>query len=214
MCQIIPGILEKDWEKIEEKLKSLKSLTETVHIDVIDGKFANNLTFLDPTPFAKYKDEFLLEVHLMVEEPIDYLKPFFDAGFKRFLGHIEKMSDQTEFVAMGEIYGEIGLAIDGPTNLDELKVDLFDLDALLLMTIKAGFSGQSFKEEYLIKAKEIKKRLQNMPLGKEMIIEVDGGLDDWSIVKAKEAGANRFVSNSFLFKGDFLKQKKLLSSLI
>ena len=76
MCDIVPGILEKTWEDVEAKIKLLSPFAKSLHIDVIDGKFVNNLTFLDPAPFAKYKDQFLLEVHLMVEEPVNYLKPF------------------------------------------------------------------------------------------------------------------------------------------
>jgi len=199
--EIIPGILEKEWTEIERKIELAKPFAKTIHIDIIDGKFAPNTTFLDPGPFAKYTfpssgHALFFEVHLMVEEPINYLKPFSDVGFRRFLGHIEKMSDQIEFVAQGELLGEVGLAIDGPTDLSAVKVPYEDLDMMLIMSIKAGQSGQSFVPEYLKKVK-ILKRVQD-----DMKIEIDGGINDKTIIQAKNAGANRFVANSFIFKND------------
>lgn len=215
MFEIIPGILEKDWTEIERKINLVKSFARVVHIDIIDGKFAPNTTFLDPAPFAKYTlpssgQALLFEVHLMVEEPIQYLKPFAAVGFKRFLGHIEKMSDQVEFVAQGELLGEVGLAIDGLTSLDVVKVPYSDLDCVLIMTIKAGESGQVFVPEYLKKV-EMLKQVQH-----DMVIEIDGGINDKTIVEARNAGATRFVANSFIFNSENpqsqfqLLQKQLL----
>src|SRR4030043_2163899 len=98
------------------------SFSKNIHIDIIDGKFAPNTTFLNPGPFSKYTKDADFELHMMVEEPINYLKPWAQVGFKRFIGHIEKMSDQTDFVAQGQLLGEVGLAIDGPTSPDILEV--------------------------------------------------------------------------------------------
>ena len=91
MHDVIPGILEKDLQEIEKKLQIIKPFSRRVHIDILDGKFFESVSFLDPKPFAKYKDDFFMEVHFMVENPVEYLKPFAAAGFKRFLGHVEKM---------------------------------------------------------------------------------------------------------------------------
>ncbi|HVF69012.1 MAG TPA: hypothetical protein VNA13_00445, partial [Xanthomonadales bacterium] len=95
MFEIIPspGTTDKDFEAIEKKLLAVKGIARTIHIDVIDGKFAKNTTFSDPAPFAKYSKDFIFEVHLMVDDPIKYLKPFAEAGFQRFIGQIEKMKD-------------------------------------------------------------------------------------------------------------------------
>jgi ribulose-phosphate 3-epimerase len=192
MHDIIPGILEKSWEEVEAKIKLLSPFAKTLHIDVIDGKFVNNLTFLDPAPFAKYKDQFLLEVHLMVEEPVNYLRPFAAAGFKRFLGHVEKMSNQDEFVAQGQILGEVGLALDGPTDLSAIKVSYDDLDTVLFyISDRVGFSGPPLLPERLEKVKAFRAK-SNLP------IEVDGGVKDTTIQLAKEAGATRFVATSFI----------------
>lgn len=193
MFEIIPGILEKDWTEIERKIELVMSFTKVIHIDIIDGKFAQNTTFLDPSPFAKYAKDIFFELHMMVDNPIQYLKPYAAAGFKRFLGHIEKMPDQQEFVAQAQALGEVGLAIDGPTDLSRIKVPYEDLDCILIMTIKAGQSGQKFNAEYLKKI-EMLKLIQH-----DIKIEVDGGINDQTVLLAKNAGANCFVSTSFIF---------------
>ncbi|MDO8270073.1 MAG: HisA/HisF-related TIM barrel protein [Candidatus Levybacteria bacterium] len=210
MNEIIPGILEKEWSEIEKKLELVKPFAKTVHIDIIDGKFADNITFLDPAPFKKYENDFLLELHMMVEDPLQYLKPWAAAGFQRFIGHIEKMPDPVEFVAQGQLLGAVGLAIDGPTKLDDLQdLNLNDLDCLLVMTITAGKSGQEFQSELLEKVREIRKNYEYLP------IEVDGGINDKSIVEAVEAGANRFVSTSHLFGSSSIREEyHHLTSLI
>lgn len=195
MFEILPGILEKEWDAIEKKFEIIRPFARSVHIDIVDGKFAPNISFLDPKPYKKYSQDFFLELHMMVEEPLQYLKPFADAGFKRFLGHIEKMSDQVEFVAQAQILGEVGLVVDGKTSLDSIKVPYDDLDCMLFMTINAGFSGQPFIAGHLEKVKQAREKT-NIP------IEIDGGINDQTILLARDAGANRFVATSFLFKSD------------
>lgn len=208
MFEIIPGILEKDWAEIERKLEIYKPFVKSVHIDLIDGKFAPNMTFLDASPFAKYRQDFLLELHMMVENPIAYLKPFADAGFARFIGHIEKMPDQEEFVAQAQLLGEVGLAIDTETPVEAIKVSLDDLDCILVMTVKAGFSGQSFMEQNLEKVKQLATKT-TVP------IEIDGGVGLSTIKLGCVAGVKRFVATSFLFNGESAgKQYKLLEDAI
>lgn len=191
---IIPGILETSWEEIEKRIELIKTFTNKIHIDLIDGKFAPKTTFMDPGPFKKYSSEIEFELHMMVEEPINYLKPWADAGFYRFIGHIEKMSDQEEFVAKAQLFGEVGLGIDSPTSVDKIKVNLDDLDVILVMTVKAGESGQRFMEENLKKISMIKNTF--------IPVEVDGGINSDTIISAKNSGASRYVATSFIFEGN------------
>lgn len=208
MFEVIPGILEKNWSDIERKIEIVRAFAKTasnaaaaIHIDIIDGKFAPNATFIDPLPFKKYTlplsgQALFFEVHLMVEDPIQYLKPFADAGFKRFLGHVESFRNkesQVEFIAKAQALGEVGLAIDGPTPLSMIDFPYQGLNCILVMTIKAGESGQMFTPKYLDKVREIRKRNEFLP------IEVDGGVNDQTLVLSKNAGANRFVSTTFIF---------------
>ncbi|MBA3724760.1 MAG: ribulose-phosphate 3-epimerase [Candidatus Levybacteria bacterium] len=212
MYEIIPspGTEEKVWSEIEKKIISVKPFVKTIHVDVCDGKFAPNATFADPTLFKKFTKELpsgmrgqmvgdsglVFEVHLMVEDPVQHLKPWADAGFHRFIGHIEKMPDQVAFVAQAQLLGEVALAIDKQTPLDAIKVNLESLDALLVMDIQAGFSGQRFEEQLLEKVKSARAMNEYLP------IEVDGGINDETIAIAASAGANRFVVTSFLFNLD------------
>jgi len=206
MFEIIPspGTDNKDWAAIERKIELTRPFAKTIHIDVVDGIYAPNTTFADPAPFANLAKDFILEVHLMVDEPVKQLKKWADAGFRRFIGHIEKMSDQAEFVAEAELLGEVALALDKQSSIDDIKVPLDDLDALLVMTIQAGFSGQKFEEELLTKVKKLREKTA-------LPIEVDGGINAETIQVAAAAGANRFVATSFIFSHeDPMKQFRLL----
>lgn len=194
--QIIPGILEQDWPAIETKLQQAKTFTNTVHIDIIDGKFVNNTTFLDPEPFKIYSQDLFLELHMMVIDPAELVERFANAGFRRFLGHIEHMPSQTDFVEYAKKYGEVGLALDGPTHINSIKVDFKQLDSLLIYTSdRVGFSGPPMMDDRLDKIRHLRK-LTNIP------IEVDGGINDKTILRAKDAGATRFVTTSYLFNSD------------
>lgn len=195
MFEIIPspGTENKDFSDIEKKIDLVKPVAKTIHIDVVDGKFAKNKTFADPEPFARYTKDFIFEVHLMVHNPLAYLKPWADAGFQRFIGQVEHMHNQEEFVAQAQLLGEVGLAIDKQTTVDDIKVSLEDLDCFLVMTIQAGMSGQTFEEPLLEKVKQLREKHATLP------IEVDGGINDETIGIAAAAGANKFVATSFLF---------------
>lgn len=204
---IIPTILEKSWEEIEAKFEIYKNFASVVHVDFIDGKFAPEKTFLDPQPFSKYSKYFKLEAHLMVDEPAFYLEKLSQAGFKTFLGHVERMNDQVQFVTRGQELGAVGLALDIETSIEEIKVSLEDLDQILLMGIIAGASGRPFDQRVIPKIKSLSD--------KDLInIEIDGGMNDQTLPLVKNAGASMFCVNSFLFKGDPEKQFRLLQSIL
>lgn len=206
--EIIPGILEKEWDRIERKIEAVKDFAKVLHIDLIDGKFVNNTTWMDPKPFQKYAKEFILEVHMMVEEPMTYIKSFADAGFVRFIGHVEKMSDQAAFVAEAQLWGEAVLALDGPTEVDAIKASYEDLDGILVYTSeRVGFSGPPFNPQRLEKVKAIREKAPWLP------IEIDGGVTDQTAKLAKEVGVTRFASTSFLFKDPEENYKRLKQSV-
>ena len=194
MFEIIPspGTNIKNEQELSGKIEAVRPFAKTIHIDVVDGIFAPNTTFADPTPFKKYTKDFLFEVHLMTDEPINHLKQWADVGFARFIGQIEKMSDQEEFVAQAQLLGDVVLALDKQSEVDAIKVPLDDLDGLLVMTIQAGLSGQQFEESLLEKVKQLRTKT-TLP------IEVDGGMTDETVKVAAAAGANRFVVTSFLY---------------
>ncbi len=200
MFEIIPGILEKDWESIEAKIKLIKPFSKTVQVDIIDGKFAPNITFLDPSPFKKYTNDLFFEVQLMTNEPIKYVESFAKAGFKRFIGQIEKMSSQKEFIEYAKKFGEVGLAIDAETLIDEINVDLNSVDCITLMSVKAGFSGQAFLPQVLDKIKTVKQQTIKP-------IEIDGGVNEKTIKQLKDLGVERYIVNSALFNANDIENQ-------
>lgn len=190
-----PGTEIHDWETMKQRIELVKPFAKTVHIDIVDGKFAPNNNLIDPAPFAAYTKDIIFEVHLMTENPIQYLDAWAKAGFRRFIGQIEKMPDIPAFVAKAEGLGEVGLAIDGPTPLSALNDDfLEDLDVVHIYTAdQAGFSNKPFDSSRLEKVKELRAKAAYLP------IEIDGGVNDKTILDAKKAGATRFVTTGFLF---------------
>ncbi|MGA2911739.1 MAG: hypothetical protein ABSE17_03865 [Candidatus Levyibacteriota bacterium] len=208
MHNVIPGILEKDWQEIERKLAIIRPFSKVVHIDFLDGKFCEETSFVDFNAFAKYKDDFYLEAHLMTENPTQYIRQLAAVGFRRFLGHIEKMEDINEFIAEGEICGEVGLALDIDTPVSSLSIPFDDIDAILIMAVKAGKSGQAFSQSSLLKVKELREKTI-VPL------EIDGGITDESIIAARVSGTNRFVADSFIFQSeDPLNSFEKLTNLV
>jgi ribulose-phosphate 3-epimerase len=198
MVEILPGVLEKTWPPIKEKLEVSKCFTKWVHVDFIDDKFTTNATdatFLDLKSFFEYSRDLFIEAHMMVVDPIQYLESLAKEGFKRFIGQIEKMPDQAEFVAKARSLGEVSLAIDGPTPLEHIEVPLSSLDSITVMTIEAGKSGQVFNPKYLEKVEILRSPQCNVKIP----IEIDGGVNDRTIFLAKNAGADRFVANSYIF---------------
>ena len=139
----------------------------------------------------------------MVDEPIQYLPQLSSAGFKKFLAHIERMSDQAEFVAKGEELGSVGLCLDLTTSINKISVPLIDLDQILLMCVPAGKSGQTFDENILSKIRDLKEKdFEN--------IEVDGGINNHTLPLARSAGANLFCVTSYIFSKNPKEQFRLL----
>ena len=196
MFEIIPAILEIEWGEIEKKIELVRPFARSIHIDIIDGKFTENTTFLDPTPFKKYTNDLFFELHMMVENPLYFLQPWADVGFKRFLGHIEKMPDQEEFVAKAQQLGEVGLALDGYTSISEIKVPVIDLDTVFFYTAeRVGYSGAVLMPERLEKFRKFSEE-NPVPIG------VDGGINEVTITDAFKAGARRFGVTNGIFKTD------------
>lgn len=188
---VIPGILEKEWTLIKERLDLVRGLVEWVQIDIADNTLVPNITVLE---FSKLDPAFSFEAHLMVANPEKYIKPLVDAGFKRLIAHVE-CQDPRLFLEQAKYENvEVGMAIDAATPIETIEPFLEEVDMVLVMTIEAGFSGQEFMSETVEKIKTIHENFPDLP------IEVDGGINDKTAKFAKDAGATRLVSTSFLFK--------------
>lgn len=197
MIDVIPGILEKEWPPIEEKLRLVAPYVGWVQVDIADNTLVPNVTLLQFDEFGKFAqlDKSLsLEAHLMVSQPEKYIRPLADAGFKRLIAHVE-CQDPREFLKHAEYEDvEVGMAIDGATELDQIELYLEEIDMVLVMTIEAGFSGQELMLETVEKIRTIRQNFPDLP------IEVDGGINEQTAKIVKDAGATRIVSTSYLFK--------------
>lgn len=197
MTNVIPGILEKDLTGMKDKIALVAPHVSWVQIDIADGTLINNKTFVafeELKPVIASTPKLSFEAHLMVASPEKYIHVLVDAGFKRLIAHVES-DDPRLFLDEARLESaEVGLAIDGATEIEQMDPFLEEIDMALVMTIEAGFSGQPFLPETVEKVRVIRKHFADLP------IEVDGGINAETARLVKDAGANRLVSTSFLFK--------------
>lgn len=201
MVDVIPSILEKEFEEIERKIKLVEGLVEWVQIDFADGALVPNTTFLDLVAFKNIKTNLNLEAHLMVQNPADYIKPLVEVNFKRFYAHIESGAVEDYIAECFKYNVEVGLAIDGLTPFEKIQPYLDNIDAVLVMAIEAGFSGRPFREDTVVKIKKIRETYFELP------IAVDGAMNDVNSKKVVTAGANIIVSNSYIFNSANPKER-------
>lgn len=199
MIDVIPAILEKDFEILEKKIHLVENLVEWVQIDIADETLVPNTTFLDAVKFADLKTPVKYELHMMVKDPLRYLESFYKVGFKRFFAHVEGAFVE-DYIAMCYKLGvEVGLAIDGPTPFESIHPYLDNLDAVLVMAIEAGESGRPFREDTIDKIKRIRE------IDFEIPIAVDGAMNEENARKVVAAGATRICSNSYIFNAQDIK---------
>lgn len=200
MAEVIAAILEKNYQEAEKKIKLVENLVKWVQIDIADGILVPNATFTDPSPFKNLTTPLQLEVHLMVNEPVGFVEPFYNNGFRRIFAHVEAEGVDEFLAACYKLDVEVGLAIDGPTQLSKIEAYLDNLDVVLVMAIEAGFSGQPFREDTIDKIKKIKELYFDLP------IAVDGAMNEENARKVVEAGATRICSNSYIFNAADIKE--------
>ncbi len=217
MVEIVPAILEKDATSFEEKLKKIWGEAKKVQVDIIDGKFAPVET-VEPEVLLNIDTIVDFEGHLMVERPEDWVERCVAAGMTGLFGQVERMVDVVRFVADTQAAGlRVGLAYDIDTPLTDLEKYINDLDAVLLMSTKAGSQGiNEFDNRVLEKIKQVRK------INKRIVIVVDGGLDVPNIKKCFAAewaeelsedeldrnfGKMEFAVGSEIFEADDIKEK-------
>lgn len=178
MVTIVPAILEKDATSFTEKFERVKDLCKRVQVDIIDGVFAPMET-IEPEILLDIETTVDFEGQLMVKKPEDWIEKCVTSGMTALYGHVEMMEDKVKFIADTQAAGLfVGLAYDIDTPLDGLEEYVNDLDAVLLMSTKAGSQGiNKFDERVLEKIKQVRK------MDKSIKIVIDGGLDLESIKK-------------------------------
>ncbi len=173
------------------------SSADYLHIDVMDGVFVNNTKFpIDIVKKISAISKKPLDVHLMVNDiktVLEYasLKP----DYLTF--HVEIINDNKLIKFIKSLGIKVGLAINPETNINKLKPYLNDIDLVLFMSVTPGQGGQAFKENTLNKIKRLKKVLPD-----NVIISIDGGINNETIDKCKNVGCNMVVSGSFITNND------------
>ena len=200
------SVLSADMLNLGSEVKKLEqSGIDMLHFDVMDGVFVNNISFgLPILEYVSKATDMTLDVHLMITDPLRYVRRFAETGADYISFHLESESDTAAAIkAIRESGAKPALAIKPKTPAEEVFRYLPDIDMVLVMTVEPGFGGQSFIPETAGKVKLIRDRITE--LGLDVMVEVDGGINDKTSSIVKEAGANVLVSGSYLFKSADMK---------
>lgn len=202
---IAPSILSSDFANLGNEIKRIEQNgADWVHVDVMDGHFVPNLTIGAPVVKAlKRVSSIPLDVHLMIDNPEKYIKDFALAGSAYITFHYEATKEKTvEVIDMIKSYGvKVGISIKPKTSVDEIKDYINKVDMVLVMTVEPGFGGQKFMTDCADKIKEIRLYAE-----KNIIIEVDGGINAQTAQYCKNLGANALVAGNYVFTAENMKE--------
>ena len=233
---ISPSILSADFANLQKDIESVeKAGANWIHIDVMDGHFVPNISIGIPVvKSVKKVTNIPLDVHLMIENPEKYIDEFAKAGADIITFHYEAIfgqpknkvnitgtdaiyleEDETSFltdyspklkiydiISKIKSYGiKVGLSIKPKTPADAIFPYLKDIDLVLIMTVEPGFGGQKFMPDCAKKISQIKEKAPE-----DMIIQVDGGINDFTGRVCKDFGANSLVAGSYIYGSEDIKK--------
>jgi len=200
MVKIAPSILSADFLKLGEGIKAVERAgADRVHIDVMDGRFVPNITMGIPVVKSiRGGTRLPFEVHLMIEQPENYIEGFSEAGADILIVHQENSAhlDRT-LQGIKDLKKKVGVALNPATPAGVLEEIIEQLDLILVMTVNPGFGGQRFMEYPLKKIRRLREILGRR--NPECELEVDGGIDPRSAPKVVKAGATVLVAGSAVF---------------
>lgn len=207
---IAPSILAADFSCLDKEIKRIEnSGAEWIHFDVMDGHFVNNISFGIPVLKSISKSTNLIkDVHLMIEDPKKYVKPFIDAGADIITFHLEALNGEKEVIELIDLIKQegkkVGISIKPGTSVEQLFPFLPLIDLVLIMSVEPGFGGQEFMLNATTKILKLKEYIA---LNKDVkfYIEVDGGINDVTGPVCVFYGADVLVAGTYLFKAEDMK---------
>ncbi len=200
MKEIAPSLLAADFYDLKSQIEQLNTTrVKYLHIDIMDGNYVPNISFgPDVIKNLRSHTDLIFDVHLMIENPENYIDNFIDAGAEIISFHPETTKHPNRLVNYIKSKGiKSGIVLN--THVDEsiLKYLIDDIDLILVMTVVPGFGGQAFIPQIMNKIKNIKEMIDET--NRDIILEVDGGIKLDNIKEVSDAGATLFVAGSAVF---------------
>ena len=206
---LAPSMLSADFKNLGEEIKAVeKGGAEFLHIDVMDGIFVPSISFGMPViKSIRSATDIVFDVHLMIVDPIRYIKEFASSGADLITFHLEAAEDPQAVIDEIRSHGcKVGISIKPKTPFDDVIPYMDKVDMLLIMTVEPGFGGQKMMPETIGKVRAARDYVTEKGLTTD--IQVDGGVKYDNINIPLEAGANIFVAGSAVFGADTFGETK------